>query len=89
LRIGLEQTIRRPLKLHQSAVTRADDRDVVDMVGLQLGMGASSLCNCFTPSTWRAPALGQAENEGDDRQPDQHANPEWTRHVVTCVCEIH
>src|SRR5438105_4084109 len=43
------------------------------------------------PSTFTcsAPALGQPENEGDDRQPDQNANPESTRHVVTYVCGIH
>src|SRR5712671_2350416 len=43
------------------------------------------------PSTFTcsAPALGQPESEGDDRQPDQNANPESTRHVVTCVCGIH
>src|SRR5438552_8153844 len=40
------------------------------------------------PSTFTcsAPALGQRENEGDDRQPDQNANPEATRHVgLMCV----
>src|SRR6266404_6973578 len=43
------------------------------------------------PSTFTcsAPALGKPENEGDDRQPDQHANPESTRHVVTYACGIH
>ncbi len=33
--------------------------------------------------TCSAPALGQPEDESGDRQPDQHANPESTRHVVT------
>src|SRR6266576_1963791 len=43
------------------------------------------------PSTFTcsAPALGQPENDGDDRQPDQHTNQESTRHVVTYACGIH
>src|SRR6266550_7873104 len=49
------------------------------------------LRSVIKPSTFTcsAPALGQPENEGDDRQPDQHANPESTRHVVTYACGIH
>src|SRR6266496_1403619 len=49
------------------------------------------LRSVIKPSTFTcsAPALGQPENEGDDREPDQHANPESTRHVVTYACGIH
>src|ERR1700676_5301812 len=45
----------------------------------------------ITPSTFTcsAPALGEPENEGDDRQSDQHANEESTRHGVPYACGIH
>src|SRR5258708_5221061 len=43
------------------------------------------------PSTFKCstPALGQPENESGDRHPDEHANPESTRHCVTYACGFH